>query len=152
MSAALSKSSFRTAVPSLTWQGASLAVEAALRRAEQLGIRVNAAVVDCGGTTLSFLRMTGAFAASDDIAVDKAWNAATFGFATDQWMQLIGDSERLRLGLAMRPRVSVIGGGLPIVLDGERVGGIGVSGGTEAEDIDCARAALAALGAAEVTV
>jgi uncharacterized protein GlcG (DUF336 family) len=39
----------------------------------------------------------------------------------------------------------MFGGGLPLVVAGERIGGIGISGGSEAQDEDCARAALAAL-------
>ncbi|MBF7729119.1 GlcG/HbpS family heme-binding protein [Pseudomonas sp. N040] len=131
---------------SLGWVGAALAVESALSRAERLGIRVNAAVVDQHGNTLAYLRMRGAFLHSEGLAIDKAYTAASFGFASGEWLQRIGSDERLRLGIPARPRLVVLGGGLPILRDGVCLGGIGVSGGTEAQDEICARAGLEALG------
>ena len=54
----------------------------------------------------------------------------------------------LTLGFQNRPRLMVWGGGLPIFHEGRAVGALGVSGAQEAEDIACAKAALAALGLA----
>ncbi|ENQ7793645.1 MULTISPECIES: GlcG/HbpS family heme-binding protein [Pseudomonas] len=133
-------------VATLSWVGASLAVESALSRAERLGIKVNAAVVDRNGNTLAYLRMSGAFLHSEGLAVDKAYTAASFGFATREWMDKIGDDARLRIGITSRPRLVVLGGGVPIILDGVCMGGVGVSGGTEEQDEICANAALEALG------
>lgn len=133
----------------LSWAVAAQAVRAALEQADQLGIRVQAAVVDNHGNTLAFLRMPGAFLHSEQFALDKAYTAASFGFATGEWMQRMGDSESLKVGLTSHPRLAVLGGGLPILHAGERLGGIGVSGGSEAEDELCARAGIAALGLAE---
>lgn len=133
-------------VTTLSWVGASLAVESALSRAERLGIKINAAVVDRNGNTVSFLRMNGAFLHSEGLAIDKAYTAASFGFATKEWMDKIGDDERLRIGIASRSRLVVLGGGLPIMVDGICIGGIGVSGGTEEQDKICASAALEDLG------
>lgn len=133
-------------IATLNWVGASLAVESALSRAERLGIKVNAAVVDRHGNTLAYLRMSGAFLHSEGLAIDKAYTAASFGFATKEWMDKIGDDERLRIGLNSRPRLVVLGGGVPIMVDGICIGGIGVSGGTEAQDEICANAALEVLG------
>jgi uncharacterized protein GlcG (DUF336 family) len=97
---------------------------------------------------MAFLRMPGAFLHSVDIAIDKAYTAAGFGFPTSQWQDILASDENLRLGLAQRPRLVIIGGGLPIVQDGERIGGIGVSGGSAHEDEICAREALKAIGLA----
>lgn len=133
-------------IATLNWVGASLAVESALNRAEHLGIKVNAAVVDRNGNTLAYLRMRGAFLHSEGLAIDKAYTAASFGFATREWMDRIGDDGRLRVGITSRPRLVVLGGGVPIMLDGVCIGGIGVSGGTEEQDELCANAALEALG------
>jgi uncharacterized protein GlcG (DUF336 family) len=55
-------------------------------------------------------------------------------------------SEAVRQGLVLRPRFVAFGGGLPIVEHGVRIGGIGVSGGSEAQDEEIARAGLQALG------
>jgi uncharacterized protein GlcG (DUF336 family) len=133
-------------VATLSWVGASLAVESALTRAERLGIKINAAVVDRNGNTLAYLRMSGAFLHSEGLAVDKAYTSASFGFATREWMGKIGDDERLRIGITSRPRLVVLGGGVPIIAGGICMGGIGVSGGTEEQDEVCANAALEALG------
>lgn len=135
----------RIDLPSLGWRAARRAVTAAIEKAESLGIRVDAAVVDRSGNTLAFLHMPGAFLHSADLAVDKAYTAAGFGFPTAQWMQVFGDAEHLKIGLSARPRLVVLGGGLPIHDGDACIGGIGVSGGSEAQDEACAQAALDAL-------
>ena len=127
---------------------AAIAVRAAVAHAESLGILVNAAVTDASGVLAAFLRMPGAFLHSIDIAIDKAYTAAGFGFPTSAWMGAIGHDDALRTGLPLRPRLVVLGGGLPIVEAGQRIGGIGVSGGSAEQDEACARAGLAAIGLA----
>ncbi|MCQ4323215.1 heme-binding protein, partial [Stutzerimonas stutzeri] len=57
-------------------------------------------------------------------------------------------SVAVREGIVLRPRFVAFGGGLPVLENGQRIGGIGVSGGSEQEDESCARAGLAALGLA----
>lgn len=131
--------------PTLSWAAAVLAVQTAISKAVELGIRVHAAVVDGHGNTLAYLRMPGAFFHSESLAVDKAYTAASFGFPSGEWLERVGDDQRLRSGLITRPRLVVLGGGLPILYEGWCIGGIGVSGGSEAEDDLCANAALAAL-------
>lgn len=124
------------------------ALRAAVDHAQQLGIRVNVAVTDAEGVLAGFLRMPGAFLHSVDIAIDKAYTAASFGFPTSQWPEILAADEALRLGLPLRPRLVVFGGGLPVEEQGQRLGGIGVSGGSAEQDEACARAGLAALGLA----
>jgi uncharacterized protein GlcG (DUF336 family) len=105
----------------------------------------------CGGNLMSFLRMSGAFIHSFDIAIDKAYTAASFGFPTKDWMAAIGHDDGMKLGFSAQPRLIVFGGGLPIRAaadGGEWCGGIGVSGASEAQDEECARAGLAAIGLA----
>jgi uncharacterized protein GlcG (DUF336 family) len=130
----------------ITASAASLACQAAVAHAEALGIRINVAVTDASGVLAAFLRMPNAFLHSIDIAIDKAYTAASFGFPTSQWPQVLAGDEALKLGLPLRPRLVVFGGGLPIVSDGTRIGGIGVSGGSAEQDEACARAGLKALG------
>jgi len=120
-------------------------VESAVSKAEELGIKIHAAVVDGHGNTLAYLRMPGAFFHSEGLAVDKAYTAASFGFPSGEWMQRVGGDERLRIGLLTRPRLVVLGGGFPILHEGMCVGGVGVSGGSEEQDDICAQAALDAL-------
>lgn len=119
---------------------------AAIRKAEDLGIRINAAVVDKGGNLLAFQRMNGAFLHSIGISIDKAYTAAGFGFPTHQWMDEIRDVPQLREGIVQRDRLVIFGGGMPIVKDDAVIGAIGVSGGSEEQDGICARAGLQRLG------
>ena len=127
-------------------EAANAAVLAAVARAGELGIRINVAAVDSGGTLAAFLRVPGAFLHSVDIAIDKAYTSAGFGFATAQWAGILQGDEALRLGMPTRPRNVVFGGGLPMREGGALIGGIGVSGGSAEQDEICARAALQALG------
>jgi len=133
-------------VHSISMKAAATATQAAVTHAEQLGIRINVAVTDGSGTLMAFLRMPGAFLHSVEIAMDKAYTAASFGFPTVQWPNILKDDEALRIGIGQRPRMVIFGGGLPINENGELIGGIGVSGGSAEQDEECARAGLAALG------
>ncbi len=123
------------------------AVQAAVQHASALGVRVNIAVVDAAGLPAAFVRMPGAHLHSIDIAKDKAYTAVGFGLPTGAWTDVLAQhSEAVRQGLVRRPRFVAFGGGLPIIENGQRIGGIGVSGGSEAQDEEIARAGLQALG------
>ena len=128
-------------------EAVSVALEAAIGHAAKLGVKINVAVADSGGNLSGFLRMPGAFLQSIDIAIDKAYTASGFGFSTKDWMKMSGHDEGMKLGFSVRPRLVVFGGGLPIRVAGELIGGIGVSGASEEQDEECARAALLAIGA-----
>jgi uncharacterized protein GlcG (DUF336 family) len=139
----------RVAVPQsvISWDAAAKAVRAAVAHAAKLDILINVAVVDAGGNLAAFLRMPGSFLHSIDIAIDKAYTAASFGLPTSQWhAALQTHSDAVREGIVRRPRFVAFGGGLPIVETDQRIGGIGVSGGSEEQDEACARAGLAAIG------
>lgn len=143
---AMPESSLSVGARAIACEAAAATVQAAVAHAQALGIRINAAVTDPAGLLMAFLRMPGAPLHSIDIAIDKAYTAASFGVPTAQWLELIGDEEALRIGLPHRPRLVVFGGGLPIREAGVLIGGIGVSGGSAVQDEDCARAGLAAIG------
>ena len=129
---------------------AAAAVAAAVTHAGKLGVRINAAVVDGSGTLAAFLRMPGAFLHSVDIAIDKAYTAASFGFPTAQWPAILAGNEALRMGMPQRARLVVFGGGLPIVEgsgeDSALIGGIDVSGASAEQEEACACAGLRAIG------
>tara|TARA_A200000159_G_scaffold123924_1_gene118675 strand:+ start:4689 stop:5009 length:321 start_codon:yes stop_codon:yes gene_type:complete len=102
--------------------------------------------VDHAGILVGFIRQPGAPLHSIDIAIDKAYTAASFGLATGKWPDALqAHSPAVQDGLLRRPRFVAFGGGLPIEIDGQRLGGIGVSGGSEAQDELIAGAGLAAL-------
>lgn len=131
----------------IDWTAAYRAVEAAANHAQHLVLRMNVAVVDAAGNLAAFLRMPGAPLHSIDIAIDKAYTAASFGLPTSCWGDaLLSHSPAVRQGIVLRPRFVAFGGGLPIVEGSYRIGGIGVSGGTEEQDEQCAQAGLAVLG------
>lgn len=136
--------------PCIAWEAAHRAAEAAVRHAESLGVRINVGVTDAAGNLMAFLRMPGAFPQSIQIAIDKAYTAGGFGFPTAQWMSVFGEDEGMKLGFSAQPRLIVFGGGLPLRVEGQLVGGIGVSGASAAQDAECARAGLRAIGADEI--
>lgn len=104
-----------------------------------MGVAVNVAVVDGGGNLAAFLRMPGAFLASIDFAIDKAWTANSFGMATVAFSQMLaGEEPAVRDGLLRRPRITAIPGGHPIRRSGQLAGGIGVSGASAAQDDEIA--------------
>jgi len=135
-----------TAQDVVHWEAAAAATHAAVRKAEEIGVRINVAVVDAGGNLAGFLRMPGAFLHSIDIAIDKAYTAAGFGIPTGEWHDALHQhSEAVRNGIPLRPRMVCFGGGLPLWHEGRLIGGIGISGGSEEEDEACARAGLDAI-------
>ncbi len=135
--------------PGIAAEAASAACAAAVAYAAARGWKINVAVVDRGGNLMAFLRQPGAFIHSINIAIDKAYTSASFGFPTKAWMGAIGHDEGMKFGFSNQPRLIVFGGGLPIPGEGgEWIGGIGVSGASESEDEECARAGLAAIGLA----
>lgn len=123
------------------------AVLAAVGKGCEIAGPVVAAVVGAGGEMVAFLRANGAPGPSSKIAQDKAYTAASFRVPTTALYEMVSGSPALREGIAVRPGIVMFGGGLPIEIDGEFVGGIGVSGLSEAQDIECAGAGLAAIGA-----
>ncbi|HJV25963.1 MAG TPA: heme-binding protein [Aromatoleum sp.] len=125
----------------ITRHAAQQAAVAAIEEAERLGVSVNVAVVDRSGVLIAFLRMPDASLHSIDVAMDKAYTAASFRFPTSQWGEVLaGFSEPVQRGIVLRPRLVVFGGGVPIEADGQVIGAIGVSGASEDEDERCARA------------
>lgn len=131
---------------SISSRAAQRAVAAAVEQGRRLGCRMNAAVVDAGGNLLAFLRDDGAFLHSIHIAQDKAYTAAGFGMSTSALHDAVKDPPVLREGIARRDRLVLFGGGFPVRVADEVVGGIGCSGGSEEQDALCARAGLEAIG------
>ena len=121
-------------------------VQRALGHAKGQGWHVAAAVVDAAGVVLALQRMDGVAPPIADFALDKAYTAATMGKSTGAFADRMTSSPSLSLGLSNRARLIAWRGGLPVARDGAVVGGLGVSGARDEEDIACAAAALSALG------
>jgi len=119
-------------------------VHAAEKKATAIGVPECIAVVDASGELLAFSRMDGARPGSIEIALTKARSAARRRRATGD--EAGGDVlNGVRLALAAQSNVTGVGGGLPIVVDGQTSGGVGVSSGPVDEDIEVARAGIEAL-------
>ena len=119
----------------------------AVKKAEELNISINVSVVDNKGLEMAFLRMENSFIHSINIAKDKAFTSASFGFPTDTWTNIFKQMPHLEQGFSNRDRLIPFGGGLPIFDENKvKVGAIGVSGGTEEEDIICAKYAIEQIG------
>lgn len=135
----------------LTAAGAERVVQAAKERAAALKVAENIAVVDDGGHLLAFLRMDGARPASADTAISKAISAATMRRETGPVFKG-GTQEDASLNLAIEHaaaanggKLTILYGGIPIVVEGQVIGAVGVGGGTEEQDVSVAKTAAAAL-------
>lgn len=127
----------------ISWETAQQAVQAGALHAAELGLAVCVSVLDSGGNPLAFLRMNGAPLHSISISEDKAYTAVSFGLPTSAWTEALqSNSEAVRRGLPLRPRFVMFGGGLPVNSAGVLIGAIGVSGASEQQDEECARAGL----------
>jgi uncharacterized protein GlcG (DUF336 family) len=119
---------------------------AAEAKAAEMGKAFVIAIVDDDGVLKAFSRMDGAPLLSVQVAQDKAYTAVGFGMPTHAWHDFIKDDAPLADGAPTGiDRLVVFGGGFPLVVDDEVVGGLGVSGGHYTEDMEVAEAALTAL-------
>lgn len=129
----------------MTLETATVAARAALEHCRKAGFQVGVAVVDRSGLPQVFLRDRFAGAHTFQIAVDKAWTAASFRITT---ADLAKETEpnRPMSGIRTQPRVTAFGGGLPIQAGGATLGAIGVSGapGGDADEA-CAAAGIKAI-------
>jgi uncharacterized protein GlcG (DUF336 family) len=127
----------------------SEAAKKMLAAAEAKALEMNRSMVisicDEGGNLKAFSRMDGAPLLSVQLANDKAWTSVSYGVSTDKWFEFIKDDPPLLHGIVNTPRLVVFGGGFPIKIDKQLVGGIGVSGGHYKEDMEVAQAGLKAL-------
>jgi glc operon protein GlcG len=133
--------------PKLTLEGAQAVLAAAEKRAREIGVPMDIAVVDDGGHLLAFARQDGAKVSSVQIAINKAESAALRRQPSGPYV--VNDQPDLRVSLALaigsRAHQTPLRGGLPLMVDSVCVGAIGVSNGTEDQDTDVARAGAAAL-------
>ncbi len=133
--------------PKLTLEGAKAVVEAAEQRACEIDVPMDIAVADDGGHLMAFVRMDGAKLSSVQIAITKAEAAAIRRAPSGPALEGDRPNVLLSLGLAVasRARQTPIRGGIPLLVDGQCVGAIGVSNGTEDQDTEVAQAGAAAL-------
>ncbi len=127
----------------LTHHGALAMLVATVEKAEEIGQPQCVVIVDASGVILAEIRMTDAKLLSMKSAKAKARTAASIGAGTTS----IPEAVRPLIGLATEGAVTGLPGGLPIIMKGQVLGGIGVGSGSGEQDIEVARAGLAAIGA-----
>jgi uncharacterized protein GlcG (DUF336 family) len=129
----------------VTLSTAQAVVEAAVKKAEEIGVPMDIAVVDEGNNLTAFARMDGAWLGSIDIAQNKAYTARSFDMATKDLAPLAQPNQPLYgIEASNQGRLIVFAGGIPLEADGKVVGAIGVSGGSVEQDHEVAEAGAAA--------
>lgn len=131
----------------ITYAAATRLVAEAVAHAERNGWRVAVAVLDPSGHLLASGRMDGVPAAVHDFATDKAFTAV-LGKSSRGFFERMASSPELAMGASNRPRLCAWDGGVPVRMEDQLIGALGVSGAAGPEDVACAEAALAALGLA----
>ena len=133
----------RTPVRRFDLAAAKRIAERAEARSAELGVPVVIAAADAGGNLMLLHRVEGALLASIEIAINKAWSAVAFQAPTATLGPLAsGDGPLPGLADTNSGRVVLFGGGVPVHVDGELAGAIGISGGTAEQDVDIATCAL----------
>lgn len=137
--------------PKLTLEGALQVVASAERRATEIGVPMNIAIVDDGGHLMAFVRMDGAKISSVEIAIVKAHSAAIRRQPTGPYIENGQMNQVVTIGLMIgsRGKQTPLRGGVPLYVQGKCVGAIGVSNGNEEQDTDVALAGAATLEGAE---
>ena len=127
----------------LSAESAQELVRVAFSKADDLGIRVSVTVVDESGVLKAYGRMDGAPLVAEGACRKKALTAVGFGLRTgDDWYNFIKEDPQLVAGVGSLPDFILLGGGAPIMVEGEPVGAIGVAGGHYRQDEACVEAAL----------
>ena len=129
----------------ITLEEAHNVLMAARKRAEEINVPMNIAVVDEGNNLKAFIRMDGAWLGSIDIAQNKAYTARSFDLETKLLGTLAQPGEPLYGFHASNDlRIIIFAGGIPLQRETRIVGAIGVSGGSVEQDQEVAEAGVAA--------
>ncbi|MGE0630707.1 MAG: heme-binding protein [Hyphomicrobiaceae bacterium] len=130
----------------LSSEDAQIMLRAAEKKATEVGVPQVIAVTDESGNLIAFSRMDGGKVSSIRIAIDKAFTAAAAKNPTEHYNKLcVPGQPTFGIHVTNEGHFCVIGGGLPVIVDGQVVGGIGVSSGTPAQDIAVAQAGIDAV-------
>ncbi|MBU4508407.1 MAG: heme-binding protein [Gammaproteobacteria bacterium] len=134
----------------LELEEARVMVRAAMAKSEAIGVLESICIVDDGGYPIALERMDGARITGPQIAWNKAFTAAghkrsTHLFNTAPNGPALPGNEAFGIQWSFEGKFAVFVGGFPIVVNGEVVGGVGLSGGNGEQDTACGLAALQAL-------
>ena len=129
----------------ITLADARRVIEAAEKKAHQIGQPMNIAVADAGGNLVAHVRMDGAWMGSIDISVNKAWTSRAFDITTkDLAAHSQSGDQFFGIHASNNGKVMIFAGGIPLKKDGKVVGAIGVSGGSGEQDHSVAEAGASA--------
>lgn len=130
----------------LTLADARTIIVAAETKAADIGQPMNVAVADAGGNLIAHARMDGAWLGSVDISIKKAWTSRAFDISTKDLAENSQPNQQFYgINASNDGKVMIFAGGIPLISNGQVVGGIGVSGGTGEQDQSVAEAGAAAL-------
>ncbi|MEO5794368.1 MAG: heme-binding protein [Rhodoferax sp.] len=132
------------ATASISRSAAEDLLKAARTASDQIGIEVTIAITDGAGHLKALERSDKSPFLTVNVAIDKAWTAVSFGLPTHVWNAVLENPVVSQL--AHQPRLVSVGGGYPVILNGQVVGGIGISGGNALQDQQACEAALKAMG------
>ena len=125
-------------------EAADALIKETLLACKKAGFGAAVAVVDATGQLRAFARDDETPFLAAEVAVSKAWTAASYGYSTQLWNQYVQDPAISPL--AHHPKMMAVGGGYPLLDDDKLIGGIGVSGGSAAQDQAACEVALRGLG------
>lgn len=129
--------------PTLSLAQARSMIDASLAKAADTSVPVSVMVVDESGVMKAFVRMDGAVLVSVETARNKAFAAAAIGMPPDDFYSAISSDGAAVASFGTRQGLALIAGGLPVLVDGQVAGAIGVAGAmTGAEDRAIAEAAV----------
>jgi glc operon protein GlcG len=120
--------------PTLSAEVARRLIDAAISEAAQRSVPVTVVTVDESGVVKALHRMDGAPLVSVQTAQNKAYAAAAIGMPTDDFYSAIESDGAAVASFAARPGLTLIGGGLPVLADGQVAGAIGVAGAMTADE------------------
>lgn len=127
----------------LSIEDARILIAGARAKAEEIGVPMCIAITDESGQLIAFERMDGGKITSTIIAQDKAYTAAGAKRTTESYGSASQPgSPAYGINSAIGGRLMVVAGGLPVIVDGDVVGAIGLSSGTPAQDTQCAQAGI----------
>ena len=122
----------------LSLEAANKIIAGAMQEAKANNWLVNIAVVDASGKLLSFQRMDDALIGSIDVAIGKALTASIYRRPT----KVLEEAAKTRPAIVTLPNGVILQGGLPVVVNGQTVGAVGVSGVTSQQDEQVAEAGI----------
>jgi uncharacterized protein GlcG (DUF336 family) len=129
----------------LTLETAKQLLAVAEQKARQMGLSSDIAIVDEGANLIAFYRMDSARIAGIDISQNKAWTSVAMQMPTANLAQsALPGGPSFGINTTNQGRLVILGGGIPFISKDKVIGGIGVSGGTSAQDIEVASAAVQA--------